>query len=43
MKRALCTPGQIQWYEVLVGFGIAGIGFGVILAGVGRAAAPAHR
>jgi len=37
------TPGQMQWYEVLVGFGIAGTGFGVILAVVGRAAAPEHR
>ena len=37
------TPGQMQWYEVLVGFGIAGTGFGVILAVVGRAASPEHR
>ncbi len=37
------TPGQMQLYEVLVGFGIAGTGFGVILAVVGRAAAPEHR
>jgi MFS family permease len=37
------TPGQVQFYEVLVGFGIAGTGFGVILAVVGRAAAPEHR
>ncbi|MEO0999403.1 MAG: MFS transporter [Pseudomonadota bacterium] len=29
--------------EILVGFGIAGTGFGVILAIVGRAAAPEHR
>ena len=36
-------PWQIQWLEVLVGFGIAGTGFGVILAIVGRAAAPEHR
>ncbi len=34
---------QFQWLEVLVGFGIAGTGFGVILAIVGRAAAPEHR
>ncbi|MFM2350277.1 MAG: hypothetical protein RIR04_1243, partial [Pseudomonadota bacterium] len=32
------TPGQHQLLEVLVGFGIAGTGFGVILAIVGRAA-----
>ena len=37
------TPGQIQLLEVLVGFGIAGTGFGVILAIVGRAAAPEQR
>ena len=32
------TPGQHQFLEILVGFGIAGTGFGVILAIVGRAA-----
>ena len=37
------TPGQVQFYEVLVGFGIAGTGFGVILAVVGRAASPENR
>ena len=37
------TPGQIQMLEILVGFGIAGTGFGVILAVVGRAAAPENR
>jgi MFS family permease len=37
------TPGQMQLLEVLVGFGVAGTGFGVILAIVGRAAAPEHR
>ncbi|MGB0498029.1 MAG: MFS transporter [Rubricella sp.] len=37
------TPGQIQLLEVLVGFGIAGTGFGVILAVVGRATAEEHR
>jgi len=31
------SPGAHQLYEVLVGFGIAGTGFGVILAVVGRA------
>ena len=30
------TPGQHQLLEILVGFGIAGTGFGVILAVVGR-------
>ena len=37
------TPFAMQALEVLVGFGIAGTGFGVILAVVGRAAAPEHR
>ena len=37
------TPGQMQMLEILVGFGIAGTGFGVVLAVVGRAAAPEHR
>ena len=37
------TPGQHQFLEVLVGFGIAGTGFGVILAVVGRAASAENR
>lgn len=37
------TPGQHQLLEILVGFGIAGTGFGVILAVVGRAASPDNR
>lgn len=37
------TPRAHQMLEVLVGFGIAGTGFGVVLAVVGRAAAPEHR
>ncbi|WP_286238891.1 MFS transporter [Neptuniibacter halophilus] len=37
------TPGQHQFLEILVGFGIAGTGFGVILAVVGRAASDQHR
>ena len=37
------TPGEHQLLEILVGFGVAGTGFGVILAVVGRAAAPEHR
>ncbi len=37
------TPEAHQLYEVLVGFGVAGTGFGVILAVVGRASAPEHR
>ena len=37
------TPGQHQLIEIVVGFGIAGTGFGVILAVVGRAASDRHR
>lgn len=37
------TPGAHQLYEILVGFGIAGTGFGVILAVVGRASTPENR
>ncbi|WP_128513946.1 MFS transporter [Tabrizicola thermarum] len=37
------TPGQHQFLAILVGFGIAGTGFGVILAIVGRAASAENR
>ncbi|MEO0860923.1 MAG: MFS transporter [Pseudomonadota bacterium] len=37
------TPGAHQLLEILVGFGIAGMGFGVILAIVGRAASDENR
>ncbi|MAV60495.1 MAG: MFS transporter [Marine Group II euryarchaeote MED-G38] len=37
------TPIEYQIYEILVGFGIAGTGFGVVLAVVGRASASEHR
>ncbi len=37
------TPGAMQALEVLVGFGIAGAGFGVVLAVVGRASSPENR
>ena len=37
------TPGGHQLLNVLIGFGIAGTGFGVILAIVGRAASPERR
>ncbi len=37
------TPGAHQLLEILVGFGIAGTGFGVILAVVGRAASDENR
>ena len=37
------TPGAHQLLEILVGFGIAGMGFGVILAVVGRASSDENR
>ncbi|MGR3635005.1 MAG: MFS transporter [Shimia sp.] len=37
------TPEAHQAYEILVGFGIAGTGFGVILAVVGRASSDENR
>ncbi|MGB1034059.1 MAG: MFS transporter [Primorskyibacter sp.] len=37
------TPGAHQTLEILVGFGIAGTGFGVILAVVGRASSDKNR
>ncbi len=37
------TPGEHQLLEILVGFGVAGTGFGVILAVVGRAASDENR
>ncbi|MGZ3214953.1 MFS transporter [Paracoccus sp. T5] len=37
------TPAAVQLLEVIVGFGIAGTGFGVILAVVGRAASDENR
>lgn len=40
---AFATPATMQLLEVMVGFGIAGTGFGVILAVVGRAASDENR
>jgi MFS family permease len=37
------SPGALQFYEVFVGFGVAGTGFGVILAVVGRASSDENR
>lgn len=37
------TPGQHQLLEIIVGFGIAGTGFGVVLAVVGRASSAENR
>ncbi|PPB80304.1 putative MFS family arabinose efflux permease [Albidovulum inexpectatum] len=43
LSAGATTPIQHQLLEILVGFGIAGTGFGVILAVVGRAASPETR
>lgn len=37
------TPAEHQFLEILVGFGIAGTGFGVLLAVIGRAASDENR
>lgn len=37
------TPEAHQWFNWMIGFGIAGTGFGVILAVVGRAASDENR
>ncbi|MTH78226.1 MFS transporter [Paracoccus aestuariivivens] len=37
------TPGTMQLLEIIVGFGVAGTGFGVILAVIGRAASDENR
>ena len=43
LSAGATTPEAHQLYEILVGFGIAGTGFGVILAVVGRAASDENR
>lgn len=43
LSSAAVTPVAHQMYEVLVGFGIAGTGFGVVLAVVGRASSDENR
>lgn len=43
LSAGATTPIAHQMYEILVGFGIAGTGFGVILAVVGRAASDDNR
>ena len=43
LSAGATTPLAHQFYEILVGFGIAGTGFGVILAVVGRAASDDNR
>ena len=43
LSAGAVTPGGHQLLNILIGFGIAGTGFGVILAIVGRAASPERR
>lgn len=43
LSASATTPFEMQAYEWLVGFGIAGTGFGVVLAVVGRASSDANR
>ena len=43
LSSAAVTPQAHQFYEILVGFGVAGTGFGVILAVVGRASSEQNR
>nr|WP_323782099.1 MFS transporter [Amylibacter sp.] len=43
LSSTATTPGAHQLYEIIVGFGIAGTGFGVILAVIGRAASDENR
>ena len=43
MTSSAVTAGAMQFYEIFVGFGIAGTGFGVILAVIGRASSNENR
>ncbi len=43
MSAYATTPEAMQLWEVAVGFGVAGTGFGVILAVIGRAASDENR
>ncbi len=43
LSAGATTPIEMQAYEWLVGFGIAGTGFGVVLAVVGRASSDENR
>tara|TARA_B100001094_G_C18103803_1_gene757261 strand:+ start:100 stop:1347 length:1248 start_codon:yes stop_codon:yes gene_type:complete len=43
LSAGATTPFEHQIYEILVGFGIAGTGFGVILAVIGRASSDDNR
>ena len=43
LSAGATTPLEHQIYEIMVGFGIAGTGFGVILAVIGRASSDENR
>ena len=43
LSSSAVTPAAHQFYSVLIGFGVAGTGFGVILAVVGRSSTDANR
>ncbi|MFY1708613.1 MFS transporter [Tritonibacter scottomollicae] len=43
LSSGATTPFEMQSYEWLVGFGVAGTGFGVVLAVVGRASSDENR
>ena len=43
LSAGATTPMEMQAYEWLVGFGVAGTGFGVVLAVVGRASSDENR
>ena len=43
LSAGAVSPIEHQFYEILIGFGVAGTGFGVILAVVGRASSDEHR
>ena len=43
LSAGATTPLEHQIYEIMVGFGIAGTGFGVILAVIGRASSNENR
>ena len=43
LSAGAVTPIEHQFYKILIGFGIAGAGFGVVLAVVGRASNDENR
>lgn len=43
MTAMVTTPAGMQLWEIIVGFGIAGTGFGVVLAIIGRASSDENR